>query len=58
MRAIRVSEFGESSVMNLSTVDPPSLQNERQVVVQVKAAGVNPVDTYWKCWPMSTWGTI
>ena len=45
MKAIRVHEFGGPEVMSLEEV--PDLQpGPGQVVVTVKAAGVNPVDTY------------
>jgi NADPH:quinone reductase len=45
MRAIVVREFGSPEVMKLETVPDPSPQRG-QVLVRVKAAGVNPVDTY------------
>ncbi len=45
MKAIRVHEFGGPEVLKLEEV--PDLQaGAGQVVVQVKAAGVNPYDTY------------
>lgn len=45
MKAIRVREFGPPEVMTLEEV--PDLQpGSGQVVVRVKAAGVNPVDSY------------
>ena len=45
MNAIRVHEFGGPEVMRLESV--PDLQpGPGQVVVRVKAVGVNPVDTY------------
>jgi NADPH2:quinone reductase len=45
MKAIRVHEFGAPEVMQLEEV--PDLQpGAGQVVVQVKAVGVNPVETY------------
>ena len=45
MKAIRVHEFGGPEVLKLEDVaDPKPGANE--VVVQVKAAGVNPVETY------------
>jgi NADPH:quinone reductase len=45
MKAIRVNEFGGPEVMSLE--EGPDLQpGPGQVVVNVKAAGVNPVDTY------------
>lgn len=45
MKAIRVHEMGDPDVMKLEEV--PSLKPDAgQVLVQVRAAGVNPVDTY------------
>jgi len=45
MKAIRVSEFGGPEVLKL--VDVPEPKPEAgQVLVRVKAAGLNPVDTY------------
>ena len=45
MKAIRVHQFGDPSVMKLEEVsDRPA--GPGQVLVNVKAAGVNPVDTY------------
>jgi NADPH2:quinone reductase len=45
MRAIRVHEFGGPEVLKLE--DVPDLQpGKGQVVVQVRAVGVNPVDAY------------
>jgi len=45
MRAIRVHEFGGPEVMKIDTTPDP-VAGEGQVVVRVRAAGVNPVDTY------------
>ncbi len=45
MKAIRVHEFGPPSVMKLEEVAEPK-PGPQQVVVTVRAAGVNPVDTY------------
>lgn len=45
MKAIRVHEFGDPSVMKLEEVPDPSAA-AGQVLVDVKAVGVNPVDTY------------
>lgn len=45
MRAIRVASFGEPSVMQLAEVE--DLQpGAGEVVVRLRAIGVNPVDTY------------
>ncbi|MGD0322457.1 MAG: NADPH:quinone reductase [Terriglobia bacterium] len=45
MKAIRVHEFGGPEVMKLEEV-PNLTPGPGQVVVSVKAVGVNPVDTY------------
>src|SRR5215210_2758482 len=45
MKAIRVPQFGDPSVMKLEDVPDKSAGSE-QVLVRVQAAGVNPVDTY------------
>ena len=45
MEAIRIHEFGETDVMKLET--RPDLQaGDGQILVDIRAAGVNPVDTY------------
>src|SRR5260221_5608416 len=45
MKAIIVREFGEPEVMKLEDVPTPE-PSGTQVLVRIKAAGVNPVDTY------------
>ena len=45
MKAIVVREYGEAGVMQLEEV-PNLSPNGKQVLVRIKAAGVNPVDTY------------
>jgi NADPH2:quinone reductase len=45
MKAIRVHQFGDPSVMKLEEVSDRSA-GAGQVIVDIKAAGVNPVDTY------------
>jgi NADPH2:quinone reductase len=45
MKAIRVHQFGEPDVMQLQEV-PDLRPGPGQLVVRIKAAGVNPVDTY------------
>lgn len=47
MRAIRVKEFGGPEVMQLQEVPAPK-PSGAQVVVRVRAAGVNPVDVYMR----------
>lgn len=46
MRCISVSEFGGPEVMRLLSGMPTPIPKAKQVLVNVKAAGVNPVDTY------------
>jgi len=45
MKAIRVHEFGPPEVMRLEEMPDPK-PGDGTVVVRVRAAGVNPVDTY------------
>jgi NADPH2:quinone reductase len=45
MKAIRVHQFGDPEVMQMEELPEPR-SGPAQVVVRVKAAGVNPVDTY------------
>src|SRR5262245_5311004 len=45
MKAIRVHEFGPPEVMKLEEV-PDLKPADGQVLVTIKAAGVNPVDAY------------
>ena len=45
MKAIRVHQFGDPSVMKLEETPDPT-PGPGQVVVAAKAVGVNPVDTY------------
>ena len=45
MKAIRVHKFGGPEVLQLDDVPDPK-PGPGQVVVRVRAAGVNPVDTY------------
>ena len=47
MKAIRVHEFGGPEVLKLDDV-PDLPAGAGQVVVRVKAAGVNPYDTYMR----------
>ncbi len=45
MKAIRVERFGEPEVLQLVEVPDPRI-SAGQILVQIKAAGVNPVETY------------
>ncbi len=45
MKAIRIHEFGAPEVMQLEEVSDPIVGAE-QVLIRVKAAGANPLDTY------------
>ena len=53
MKAIRVHQFGDPSVMKLEEV-PDRPAGAGQVLIDVKAAGVNPVDTYIRSGQYST----
>ncbi|MGB6976014.1 MAG: NADPH:quinone reductase [Gammaproteobacteria bacterium] len=45
MKAIRVHQFGEPDVLKLEDIPDPQ-PGQSQVVIKVKAVGVNPVETY------------
>jgi NADPH:quinone reductase-like Zn-dependent oxidoreductase len=47
MRAVRYHEHGGPEVLTVEEVDPPAAGPD-EVVVDVAAAGVNPVDTYFR----------
>jgi NADPH:quinone reductase-like Zn-dependent oxidoreductase len=44
MKAIQYKDYGSSAVIELVEVLIPSIQNENDVLIQVKAVGVNPID--------------
>jgi|694.fasta_scaffold02856_5 NADPH2:quinone reductase len=46
MQAILVDHFGGPEVLRLNTLPDPVLEQETEVLVEIRAAGVNPVDTY------------
>ena len=45
MKAIRLHEFGEPDVMKLEDIEEPAV-GEGEVLIEMRAVGVNPVDTY------------
>jgi len=45
MKAIRVHEFGGPENMRLEEIEEPR-PGSRQILIAVKAAGINPIDTY------------
>jgi len=44
MKAAIINEFGNADVLQITEVDKPEI-NEDQVLIKVKAIGINPVDT-------------
>ena len=48
MKAIRVGEFGGPEVLKLEETPDPRPAQSGEVLVRVKAAGVNPYDTYMR----------
>lgn len=47
MRAVRFHEHGGPAVLDVESIDRPE-PGPREVLVEVTAAGVNPVDTYFR----------
>lgn len=44
MKAIQYKAFGNSNVMEVVEIPQPEINNENEVLIQVKAASVNPLD--------------
>ena len=44
MKAIHYVDFGDSNVIQLSEIPQPEIRNSSDVLIQVKAASVNPLD--------------
>jgi NADPH:quinone reductase-like Zn-dependent oxidoreductase len=44
MKAIQYKDYGSSAVIEQVEIPTPSIQNENDVLIQVKAAGINPID--------------
>lgn len=44
MKVIQYKAFGNSNVIEVAEVHQPKINNENQVLIQVKAASVNPLD--------------
>lgn len=47
MRAVRYHEYGDPSVLSVETIDRPEPRGD-EILVEVGAAAVNPVDTYFR----------
>ncbi|MGB3266575.1 MAG: zinc-dependent alcohol dehydrogenase family protein [Microcoleus sp.] len=45
MKAIVFETPGSASVLRLQDISPPTIQTETEVLVRLRAAGVNPIDT-------------
>lgn len=46
MQAILIDHFGGPEVLQLKTLPDPVLEQDTEVLVEIRAAGINPVDTY------------
>jgi NADPH:quinone reductase-like Zn-dependent oxidoreductase len=44
MKAIQYKAFGNSDVIEVAEIPQPEIKNENEVLIQVKAASVNPLD--------------
>lgn len=44
MKAIQYKDYGSSAVIELVDVPTPSIKSKNDVLIQIKAAGVNPID--------------
>jgi NADPH:quinone reductase-like Zn-dependent oxidoreductase len=44
MKAIQYNAFGNSGVIALAEIPKPAITDENEVLIQVRAASVNPLD--------------
>ena len=44
MKAIQYKDYGNSSVIEYVEIQKPSIQSENDILIQIKAVGVNPID--------------
>lgn len=44
MKAIQYKDYGNSSVIEYVEIQKPSIQTENDILIQIKAVGVNPID--------------
>ncbi len=47
MKAVVYEQYGEPNVLKVAEIEKPVI-NENEVLIKVKASGVNPVDTYFR----------
>ena len=45
MKAAVIRVTGSSDVLQIEEIDKPLIENDRQILIKMKAAGINPVDT-------------
>jgi len=45
MKAVVITSIGGPEVLELQNISKPTIQHERELLVRLKAAGVNPIDT-------------
>lgn len=45
MKAILMTTAGEPSVLKLADIPEPTIQSPTEIIVRLKAAGINPIDT-------------
>ena len=45
MKAVLIKSVGNPKVLELGNIPKPEINNENEVLVKIKAAGVNPIDT-------------
>jgi NADPH:quinone reductase-like Zn-dependent oxidoreductase len=44
MKAIQYKDYGNSSVIEYVEIQKPSIQTENDILIQIKAVGINPID--------------
>jgi NADPH2:quinone reductase len=45
MKAIVMTKAGDAETLQIQDVPPPTIQKPREILIELKAAGINPIDT-------------
>ena len=60
MKAILIKSSGNPDVLQIQEIQKPEIQNDDDVLVKIKAAGINPIDTKLRSgmYPLNTFPVI
>ena len=60
MKAILIKSVGDPKVLEVADIPKPEINNENEVLVKIKAAGVNPIDAKLRggLYPLNTFPAV